>query len=196
MLGYPKLNQFTLWIFTVTDQSQFPPQGKHSKTQVSFSNLFRKTPQTKSTTVCCATSFLTRQATVLETMWRLIISQICLFILVTSVRWLSQQKIVVQHIYQESIRNNKFFFSTGHTFQDPSELLQFVRKDPSDQKFHCTLCGRFSHSVITCTRNHVESKHYPDSFIYPCDLCDQTFNSRMQFNNHKQTKHRKIKIPN
>jgi len=92
--------------------------------------------------------------------------------------------------YQHSMQDSQ---TKGCSFQDPSDLLQFVRKDPYDQKFHCTLCDRFSHSVITCTRNHVESKHYPDSFTYQCDLCEQIFNSKMQLNNHKQTKHKKIK---
>jgi len=82
----------------------------------------------------------------------------------------------------------------GCQFQEPSDLLQFVRKDPSDQRFHCTLCDRFSHTVITCTRNHVESQHYPDSFSYPCDLCDQILTSRNKFNNHKRLKHKKPKF--
>ena len=95
--------------------------------------------------------------------------------------------------YMKTKKCNTLFYLSGYSFQDPSDLLQFVRKDPYDQKFHCTLCDRFSHSVITCTRNHVESKHYPDTFTYQCDLCDQIFNSKMQLNNHKQTKHKKIK---
>jgi len=82
----------------------------------------------------------------------------------------------------------------GCQFEDPSDLLQFVRKDPGDQRFYCILCDKFSHTVITCARNHVESQHYPDTFSYPCDLCDQILTSRNKFNNHKRLKHKKQKV--
>jgi len=100
--------------------------------------------------------------------------------------------------YEQYQENQQYHQETnlqakGCQFQDPSELLQFVRKDPDDNKFYCTLCDRFSHSVITCARNHVESQHYPDNFTYPCDLCDQILSSRNKFNNHKRLKHKKIK---
>merc|ERR1719186_973810 len=58
------------------------------------------------------------------------------------------------------------------TFQNPSELLQFLRKDPLDKKYYCTLCEKFSHKAKNLTRNHVESKHFPNTFNYPCDQCE------------------------
>jgi len=96
--------------------------------------------------------------------------------------------------YQQQHGQGTLIQAKGCKFEDPSDLLQFVRKDPGDQKFHCILCDKFSHTVITCARNHVESQHYPDSFTYPCDLCDQILTSRNKFNNHKRLKHKKQKV--
>lgn len=77
----------------------------------------------------------------------------------------------------------------GYNFQDPSELLQFVKKDSFDQKFYCTVCGKFSHKIGACTRNHVESQHFPNVFSYPCDQCDMTFGTKTTFNLHRSRKH-------
>ena len=78
---------------------------------------------------------------------------------------------------------------TGCTFEDPSELLQYVRKDQTDQKFHCTLCDKFSHKYSSCTRNHVESKHFPNTFSYPCDQCEMVFSTKSNFSMHRSRKH-------
>jgi len=79
--------------------------------------------------------------------------------------------------------------NAGCTFEDPSELLQFVRKDQTDQKFHCSLCDKFSHKYSSCTRNHVESKHFPNMFSYPCDQCDMIFSTKTNFSMHRSRKH-------
>ena len=81
----------------------------------------------------------------------------------------------------------------GQDFQDPSELLQFVIKDPADQKYHCSICGNFSHAMKSCTRNHVESKHYPNVFTYLCELCEETFFTKTNLNTHKARKHKKVR---
>jgi len=75
------------------------------------------------------------------------------------------------------------------SFQDPSDLLQFVKKDSNDQKFHCSLCGKFSHKYSSCTRNHVESKHFPNMFSYPCDECPVILSSKTSFNLHRSRNH-------
>jgi len=77
----------------------------------------------------------------------------------------------------------------GQTFQDPSELLQFVRRDPEDRKFYCTICEKFSHKVITLARNHVESQHFPSTFSYPCDLCGEVLTTKSNFMLHRSRKH-------
>jgi len=78
----------------------------------------------------------------------------------------------------------------GVMFEDPSDLLQFVRKDPTDSKFYCSLCDKFSHQTKANTRNHVESKHFPTMFHYQCDQCDMTFNTKSNMAMHRSRKHR------
>jgi len=81
----------------------------------------------------------------------------------------------------------------GYSFQDPSELLQFVKRDLIDQKFHCTICGKFSHKNSYCTRNHVESQHFPETFSYPCDQCEMVFTTKSNFSLHRSRKHKQDK---
>jgi len=81
----------------------------------------------------------------------------------------------------------------GNQFQDPSDLLQFVNRNSEDGRFHCTLCDRFSHQNSSCTKNHVESQHFPNIFSYQCDICDLVLDSRNKLNNHKRLKHKKVK---
>ena len=159
------------------------------------------------------TNFLTRTVLVSKTMWSLNISQICLVILVTNVKWLLQPKQLLTYTEQESINQqikgftNNFvsklcifinpifilLYLAGYIFQEPSELLQFVKKDPSDLKHHCTLCGTFSHKSSYCTRNHVESQHFPQMFSYPCDKCEQIFTTKTTLDHHKTRKHKSQK---
>jgi len=83
----------------------------------------------------------------------------------------------------------------GYSFQDPSELLQFVRKDLTDQRFHCTLCDKFSHKNSSCAKNHVESQHFPNMFSYPCDKCEMTFTTKTTLNLHRTRKHKSMNKP-
>jgi len=83
--------------------------------------------------------------------------------------------------------------SKGQSFQDPSELLQFVSRDPSDQvkpKYICNLCNKFSHSARNNVRNHVESKHFPNMFSYECELCGQSFPSKNNVQLHRSRVHK------
>ena len=84
-------------------------------------------------------------------------------------------------------------FISGQSLQDPSDLLQFVRRDQADKKFYCTLCENFSHIVKTHARNHVESKHYPNAFSYSCDQCEETFTTKTNLNAHRTRKHKQMK---
>ena len=72
---------------------------------------------------------------------------------------------------------------------DPEELFQYVRRDPGDQRFYCTLCSLFSHASRTNCRNHVEARHFPNTFHYPCDSCDSTFTTKSTWAMHKSKKH-------
>jgi len=84
---------------------------------------------------------------------------------------------------------------TGVSFQDPSELLQYVERDLSDTsrtKYVCVICKNFFHQGRNNVRNHVESKHFPNLFVYKCDLCDKTVPSKASLQMHKHKAHRHL----
>ena len=80
--------------------------------------------------------------------------------------------------------------TSGQTFHEPNELLQFVQKDPADHKYHCVLCNKFSHKTSYCARNHVEAQHFPNMFVYPCEQCDITFSTKNSLTTHISRKHK------
>lgn len=81
--------------------------------------------------------------------------------------------------------------SIPNTFKAPFELMKFVKKIQNDKKFYCTICYKFSHKYKNCTRNHVESKHFPKTFIYTCDNCKMSFFSKNSLSMHRSRKHKK-----
>jgi len=80
--------------------------------------------------------------------------------------------------------------SKGH-FADPSDLFQFVVENfDGGKRFHCGLCNKFAHSGKTHVRNHVESVHYPNAFLYPCDQCNKSFPSKQNYQLHRSRVHK------
>jgi len=79
-------------------------------------------------------------------------------------------------------------------FQDPSDLLQFVMDSiAANKRYQCSLCN-YEHNVKANVRNHVESVHFPNTFQYPCDQCDQLFPSKNNVQLHRSRIHKqKIK---
>jgi len=88
------------------------------------------------------------------------------------------------------------FDAKGDTLTDPEQLMEYVARDPLTGKYSCKICANFSHQWKSNTRNHVESKHFPTSFVYACDHCSATFNTRMQLYAHRSQKHRDVMAKN
>ena len=82
-----------------------------------------------------------------------------------------------------------FSFVVG-VFTDPSQLNNFIRKDDLDGRFYCTICESFSHRTKYNTRNHVEAKHFPESFLYKCNICSDIFTNATGLSNHRTRKHK------
>ena len=78
----------------------------------------------------------------------------------------------------------------GIEITDPSQLNDFIRRGDSDGRYYCTICESFSHVNRISARNHIEAKHFPDSFVYNCELCPEQFKNAIGLNNHKARKHR------
>ena len=133
----------------------------------------------------------TKEETMLGIMWSPNISPIYLCTSVICVTKLFHPKPVFRCTNIKHTDICKTLLLSGYNFQDPSELLQFVRKDPTDLKYHCTLCNKFSHKNSYCSRNHVESHHFPNMFTYPCDQCEMTFSTKSNYSMHRSRKHKK-----
>eukprot|EP00092_Neocalanus_flemingeri_P095656 GFUD01121704.1.p1 GENE.GFUD01121704.1~~GFUD01121704.1.p1 ORF type:complete len:316 (+),score=78.46 GFUD01121704.1:62-1009(+) len=73
----------------------------------------------------------------------------------------------------------------------PSDLLQYTRKDLTTGKHVCTLCSNFSHTYQANVRNHIESKHFPGTFVYTCQLCGKQSPSHQGLLKHKSKWHKK-----
>jgi len=80
--------------------------------------------------------------------------------------------------------------SKAAAFKDPEELLQFLTKDDQFNHYTCTLCLK-TIKQRKDARNHVESIHFPNTFVYACTVCDKTFNSKNTRNVHITRIHNK-----
>ena len=68
-------------------------------------------------------------------------------------------------------------------------LAKFTGKN-NDGKYHCTICGIVrikKHQVV----NHVENCHFPDMFVYTCNLCGQVKQSKTALEAHRNVYHGK-----
>jgi len=80
--------------------------------------------------------------------------------------------------------------SRAPDFNDPEELLQFLTKDEELNHYTCNLCLKVIKQKKDA-RNHVESIHFPNTFVYSCTLCEKTFNSKNSRNVHITRNHNK-----
>ena len=69
-------------------------------------------------------------------------------------------------------------------FTNPEELLQFVVRSDQEGKFLCSICQSFFHAKKYHVRNHVESKHFPNTFEYPCNICQKSYFTRKALESH------------
>jgi len=74
------------------------------------------------------------------------------------------------------------------SLQDPKEMDQYIVRS-NGKDYLCVLCNQFTHHSRHSVRNHVESKHFPNTFSYPCHECGKMSTTRKAYENHIQ-KHR------
>jgi len=77
----------------------------------------------------------------------------------------------------------------------PDDLYIFCTKEPGQNKWKCSICSDYTNNGRNHVRNHVESKHFPNSFQYQCPQCDKTCNTKKGLDVHKSEKHRNILSP-
>ena len=69
------------------------------------------------------------------------------------------------------------------------EVLAEYLKQNEDNQYECTICGaknRLRPNVL----NHVESVHFPGSFLYDCHICGKQFSSKNSRNVHVSRNHK------
>jgi len=75
-----------------------------------------------------------------------------------------------------------------HEVKQPEDLLKFVVSGVGGVM--CSLCAKF----FKCkrdARNHIESIHFPNSFVYACEHCGKEFNALNTKNVHITRNHKK-----
>ena len=90
-------------------------------------------------------------------------------------------------IYQYS------FLIPGEKGENRNVLNQYIQKSQNDlgqNVVECTLCGQ-KNAKRQNILNHLESVHFPNSFVYSCDYCKIEFNSKNARNVHVSRNHKK-----
>ena len=77
------------------------------------------------------------------------------------------------------------------TISRPEDLLQYIGKDLLGNHL-CMLCNDFKHKSRANERNHVESKHFTNLFVYECDICGKTAASQQALHRHKSSYHKTV----
>ena len=67
--------------------------------------------------------------------------------------------------------------------------MKYIGKDDLGNHF-CTLCSKFSHKARANVRNHVESKHFANMFVYTCPTCGKCCPSHQSLLKHKSLFHK------
>lgn len=76
----------------------------------------------------------------------------------------------------------------------PEDLMQYVGKQQGAVKSaYCTICNNFSHQAGHHVRNHVESIHFPNTFVYNCHHCEKVVTTRKALQHHMSKEHKGIK---
>ncbi|XP_023339251.1 protein tramtrack, beta isoform isoform X28 [Eurytemora carolleeae] len=75
----------------------------------------------------------------------------------------------------------------GFSLRDPSELDNYLLR-LSSSLYVCGICSQFKHQAKSNVRNHVESKHFPNSFSYSCEVCGTVSTTKQAHQSHKSKK--------
>jgi len=79
--------------------------------------------------------------------------------------------------------NNKGMITSAEDFDN------FIEKEPEDTGYFCSICLAFRKRGKADVRNHVESKHFPNTFTYSCDMCGLTVGTNTALKRHMQRVH-------
>jgi len=76
----------------------------------------------------------------------------------------------------------------------PEDFNQFVQRNDMGVPM-CGICYKFTNKSLSNVRNHIESKHYPNTFSYNCKFCSSVFGTYNSLNMHERNSHKKVLPP-
>ena len=76
----------------------------------------------------------------------------------------------------------------GEVEQDLHRFSSKITEGENIGKFQCNLCGKISSKRRDSVR-HVENIHFPGSYQYQCDHCDEKFDTNDKWRKHRSRVH-------
>jgi len=68
---------------------------------------------------------------------------------------------------------------------------KYMDKEPETSGYYCNICQMYRKRGKADVRNHIESKHFPNSFTYNCHLCSYVVGTNKALSRHVQNVHTK-----
>ena len=111
--------------------------------------------------------------------------------MINNIRMMKLWMILFQLFFQWHDANLFLSMIPGFELTDPSQLDQFIEKNLEGGRMQCSICKDYSHDR-SHVRNHIESKHFPNTFSYDCpyENCGKVFNTCQAFQTHKSRVHK------
>ena len=70
-----------------------------------------------------------------------------------------------------------------------ADLDQYIQRNVDNGRCVCLICS-YSYPQFQNVKNHVESKHFPNSFTYSCPYCSKVFGTNQAYMTHKSRYHK------
>ena len=71
---------------------------------------------------------------------------------------------------------------------DLNNYIEKVSGGVNFGQFKCKICGNMSATKYSL-QQHVENKHFPGLFEYPCDQCEKKLNTKAKYYKHRSRHH-------
>lgn len=90
---------------------------------------------------------------------------------------------IVKHwFFDNSISFIFIEFILSGSVTSPEDFKKYIQRDESGP--HCGICLQFYNRSVTNVRNHIESKHFPNSFSYTCRKCCINVSTKVALDRH------------
>jgi len=67
----------------------------------------------------------------------------------------------------------------------PEDFDKYIIPNQTAGGHSCSLCLQFTHVAKSNVRNHIESRHFPNSFVYNCEHCGHNLGTKKALQRHK-----------